>query len=133
MDKNETQDLQTKNDVAAQTTTNNAQSIKNGKQENFRYIARVIAGLYLIYLAYQLFTGIRSGSIAEGMQQYVMIGAIILFVATGIFLLVTTARAALRKFKLSMDAMSQMEDEEAKQNTNNDDVGYGYIADDNDK
>ena len=56
-------------------------------------IIRLIAGMYLIYLAYELLMGLNA---AEGAPVAVAIGAAVIFAAFGIVLVVINGRAFLK-------------------------------------
>ena len=58
-----------------------------------RLIIQLVAGMYLIYLAYELFMGMRD---AQGAPMAVSVGAGVLFLICGIFLVIVRGRDFLK-------------------------------------
>ncbi len=56
-------------------------------------IIRLIAGMYLIYLAYELFMGLNT---SEGAPIAVAIGAAVIFAICGVVLVIVSGRAFLK-------------------------------------
>ena len=56
-------------------------------------IIRLIAGMYLIYLAYELFMGLNS---AEGAPKALVIGAAVIFIIFGAVLAIVSGKAFLK-------------------------------------
>lgn len=56
-------------------------------------IIRLVAGMYLVYLAYELFMGMGE---AEGAPVAVSIGAAVIFLICGIFLVILNGRDFLK-------------------------------------
>ncbi len=76
---------------------------------------RIIAGAYLMYLAYSIYTG--SGEIV-GAEKIAFIGAIVIFVAVGAYIIVTSLRAMQRgEYEGgAADHRKDAEEEEADEN-----------------
>ncbi|HCT91429.1 MAG TPA: hypothetical protein DF613_08645 [Lachnospiraceae bacterium] len=55
---------------------------------NFRYMIRILAGIYLLYLSWNLVTGLRSGETSG----IVFIIAIAVFVVAGVFFILDALR-----------------------------------------
>ena len=56
-------------------------------------IIRLIAGMYLIYLAYELFMGLNA---SEGAPKALVIGAAVIFCIVGIMLVIIHGKAFLK-------------------------------------
>ena len=56
-------------------------------------IIRLIAGMYLIYLAYELFMGLNA---SEGAPTALVIGAVVVFCIVGIMLVIIHGKAFLK-------------------------------------
>lgn len=56
-------------------------------------IIRLIAGMYLIYLAYELFMGLN---VTEGAPKAVVIGAAVIFAVCGLILAFVSGKAFLK-------------------------------------
>ena len=70
--------------------SNNSKRPTNTKS---RLIIQLIAGMYLIYLAYELFMGLNE---TQGAPIVVSIGAGVLFLICGIFLVIVRGRDFLK-------------------------------------
>lgn len=71
-------------------------------------IIRLVAGIYLIYLAYELFMGLNA---AEGAPVAVAIGAAVIFAFCGIVLVVVSGNAFLKgNFQGGIMDVSDIED-----------------------
>ncbi len=68
------------------------ESDEPARENNNRRVARnllyMIGGGYLIYLAYRIFTGIRTEGVSQGVSFPLLVGAIVLFGLAGIVLIV---------------------------------------------
>ncbi len=85
----------------------NAQKKSGG--DNRRMLLWLVAGAYLLYLAFQLGQGLFAGEVPAGTETYVAWGGMLVFGGTGAALLVLALRMTLRNFKDSM----AVEDEDA--------------------
>ena len=56
-------------------------------------VIRLVAGMYLMYLAYQLFIGLNT---SDGAPIAVVIGAAVIFAVCGVILVVFSGRAFLK-------------------------------------
>ena len=63
-------------------------------RERTSAMLRIIMGGYLLYLSFQLFKGIRSGE-ADG-NKALLIGAMVLFIAVGGFVLIQAVRTLIK-------------------------------------
>ena len=80
------------------------------RNEKMSYLIRIIAGGYLIYLAYKLFQGgILEGNMT-GNNRILGIGACVLFVAAGAYFVVSSIRKLLL---LNQTSQEEAEDQEA--------------------
>ena len=70
--------------------TNNKKKSMNTKTS---LIIRLVAGMYLVYLAYELFMGMNE---AQGAPVAVSIGAAVIFLIFGIFLVISNGRDFLK-------------------------------------
>jgi len=70
--------------------TNNNRRPTNTKAS---LIIRLIAGMYLVYLAYELFMGMNE---SQGAPVAVSIGAAVIFLICGIFLVIVNGRDFLK-------------------------------------
>lgn len=77
--------------------------------DNRRMLLWLVAGAYLLYLAFQLGQNLFSGEVPAGTETLVAWGGMLVFGGTGAALLVLALRMTLRNFKDSMAA----EDEDA--------------------
>ena len=134
MNNKDTEEITSQEETVNLPELDTKQSIKGGKQETFRLVIHIIAGAYLIYLAYPLFVGIRTGEISGTTSVLIMGGAGVLFVGCGGFILISGIRTALRNFKASMDAMAAMQEQDDKTSQQVDESeGYGYIEEQDDE
>ncbi len=78
--------------------------------DNRRMLLWLVAGAYLLYLAFQLGRSLFSGEVPAGTETYVAWGGALVFGGTGAALLVLALRMTLRNFKDSM----AVEDEDAR-------------------
>jgi|GEM_PF-761173 len=72
-------------------------SDNKGNQSKVSYTLRLIAGGYLLYLAYGLFQEIIAGKVID--QKILIIAATIVFTIVGAVLVVTSIRILWRQYK----------------------------------
>ncbi len=78
----------------------NAQKKSGG--DNRRMLLWLVAGAYLLYLAFQLGQSLFAGEVSAGTETYIAWGGMLVFGGTGAALLVLALRMTLRNFKDSM-------------------------------
>jgi len=92
---------------------NKKQSIAAGNRQNRRMILWIVAGGYLLYLAWQLGQGLARGEVQAGTETVISWAGCIVFAIVGAALLVLSARTGLRSFRSSLEAMDEAESGES--------------------
>lgn len=90
---------------------NEKQSIAAGNRQNRRMILWIVAGAYLLYLAWQLGRGLACGEVRPGTETVISWAGCVVFAVVGAALLVLSARTGLRSFRSSLEAMDELERE----------------------
>ncbi len=88
---------------------NEKQSIAASNRQNRRMILWIVAGGYLLYLAYQLGRGLALGEVKPGTETVISWAGCIVFAIVGAVLLILSARMGLRSFRSSLQAMDEEE------------------------